>query len=74
MAYQVCTRIKDAIASQIFEYQGQEFSFTISQAYCVYDGSTESSLEGFYETARAALMQSRGQGRNRLVYKDLRRI
>lgn len=72
-AYQICTRIKDAVATNIFESEGQEFQFTISQGYAVYDGTADSSLEGFYETARTALMQTRTQGRNRLVSKVLRR-
>ncbi len=72
-AYQICTRIKDAVATNIFESDGQEFQFTISQGYAVYDGTMEASLEGFYETARTALMQSRNQGRNRLASRSLRK-
>jgi diguanylate cyclase (GGDEF)-like protein len=73
VAYQVCSRIKDAVATNIFNYEGQELQFTVSQGYTVYEGGAEVTLEGLYETARAALMTSRGQGRNRLAYREMRR-
>ncbi len=73
-AYQICTRIKEAVATNIFEYEGQEFQFTVSQGYTVYEGGSEITLEGLYETARAALMTSRGEGRNRVAYRELRRF
>ena len=73
VAYQVCTRIKDAVATTVFNYEGQEFQFTVSQGYTVYESGAEATLEGLYETARAALMTSRNQGRNRLAYREMRR-
>ena len=70
-AYQICARIKDAIAEHKFEFQNQEFQVTVSMGYTVHDGvqANETNLEALVEFAQNALAQSQALGRNRLTFQ-----
>lgn len=69
-AYQICSRIKETIASHSFAFQHQEFQVTVSVGYTVYDGKLQDVLEieDLLSYAVQAVEQSQTLGRNRLTF------
>jgi diguanylate cyclase (GGDEF)-like protein len=68
MAYQICSRIKEAVASHHFVFNKQEFQMTVSMGYTVMDAGSECNLQRLVDVANTALLQSRALGRNRLTF------
>ena len=69
-AYQVCARIKEAVAAHRFSFQNQEFQITVSIGYTVHFDEDEEScnLQHLVNIANEALEQSHALGRNRLTF------
>ncbi|MEE4194282.1 MAG: diguanylate cyclase [Anaerolineae bacterium] len=69
-AYQICARMKDAIAGHKFTFRNQEFQVTVSIGYTSFDGKQDNtnSLKDLMGFAQKALGQSQALGRNRLTF------
>lgn len=67
-AYQICSRIKDTVATHRFSSQAQEFQMTVSIGYTTIEPNDAYDLEQVVRFAVQALEQSHSLGRNRLTF------
>jgi diguanylate cyclase (GGDEF)-like protein len=72
-AFQICSRIKDAVATHHFTFYNQEFQITISLGYTLLEGNAEATLDDMLSVAYVALTQSHALGRNRLTFLPMDR-
>ncbi|MGR9105894.1 MAG: diguanylate cyclase [Gammaproteobacteria bacterium] len=62
----ICERIRIAIESNAFVFQGQTIPCTLSMGVCCRHGAQIPSLEQFIQIADAALLTAKSKGRNRI--------
>jgi two-component system cell cycle response regulator len=63
----ICERIRDHIQKLAFEWEGKQFSITISAGVAQYDPSSKGKTDEFVQTVDRLLYEAKASGRNRVV-------